>query len=98
MTARDRSRCTLPNADSTLRIRGTRHTPRRRIRPLVAAIVDVVPAFCCGSEARADTSSVSVLAVTLGRAFVHLLARDVLFGVCLLQALHGRVAVDFADQ
>jgi hypothetical protein len=43
MTARDRSRCTLPNADSTLRIRGTRHAPRRRIRPLTAAIVDVVP-------------------------------------------------------
>jgi hypothetical protein len=41
--------------------------------------------------------------VRLGRehlveAFVHLLVRDALFGVRLLQALLGRVAVDFADQ
>lgn len=31
-------------------------------------------------------------------AFVHLPVRDVTFGVRLLQALHGSVAVVFADQ
>jgi hypothetical protein len=34
----------------------------------------------------------------LVEAFVQLLVRDVPFGVRLLQALHGRVAVVFADQ
>lgn len=64
MTARDRSRCTLPYADSTLRNRGTRHVPRRRIRPPATAIVDGVAAPSSGSGASADTSSPCVLAVS----------------------------------
>ena len=54
----------LPYADPTLRIRGTRHAPRRWIRPPAAAIVDVVSGCSSGSEARADTSSLCVLAVS----------------------------------
>ncbi|CAM5718570.1 hypothetical protein SHIRM173S_01169 [Streptomyces hirsutus] len=99
MIARDRSRRTLPYADSTLRIRGTRHVPRRWIRPLAAAIVDVVPGCSSGSEVRSRHE----LAVCLGgehlvEAFVQLLVRDEPFGVRPLQALHGRIAVVFADQ
>ncbi len=100
MTARDRPRCTLPYADSTLRVRGTCHGPRRLIRPPAAAIVDAVPASSCGSEARASRHELTVRpgGEHLVETSVQLLVRNVPFGVRLLQALHGRVAVLLAAQ